>query len=83
VQDGSIESEEKWWGIECEVNRRLALSTLNTETGMAVVFFGVAAAGSKHQCRQATEKEMQRPEGDEITQLCASGVTKEQMCAKH
>jgi hypothetical protein len=62
VQDGSIESEEKWWGIECEVSRRVALSTLNTETGMAVVFFGVAAADGKHQCRPATEKEMQHLE---------------------
>ena len=83
VQDPSIEPAEKWWGIEGEVNRRLGVSTLMTDTVIAVVFLGVSATDGKHQCRPATKEEMQRSETEEFKQLCSSGVTKEQMSAKH
>jgi hypothetical protein len=59
------------------------VSTLDTGNGMAVVFLGVAAADGKHQCRPATEEEMQRPESDEIKRIYDAGITKEQMSAKH
>jgi len=83
VQDPSIEPAEKWWGIEGEVNRRLGVSTLMTDTVIAVVFLGVSATDGKHQCRPATKEEMQQSETEEFKQLCSSGVTKEQISAKH
>ena len=81
-QDFSIEPEEKWWAIECEMNRRLGMSTLHTDEGLALTFLGVSAVDGKHECRPATEEELRAPE-TEFEQLCNSGVTREQMSAKH
>jgi hypothetical protein len=83
VQDSSIASDEKWWGIECAFNWSLGESTLVADTGMAIVFLGLSAANGKHRCRPATKEEMIAPETDEFKQLCNSGVTHEQMSAKH
>ena len=65
VQDSSIASDEKWWGIECEINWSLGESTLVADTGMAIVFLGLSAANGKHRCRPATKEEMMAPETDE------------------
>jgi hypothetical protein len=81
-QDSSIGSEEKWWAIECDLNRRLGLSTLRMEEGLALTFLGVSAADGKHECRPATEEELKTPE-TEFEQLCNSGFTYEQISAKH
>jgi hypothetical protein len=81
-QDFSIEPEEKLWAIECEMNRRLGMSTLHTDEGLALTFLGVSAVDGKHECRPATEEELRAPE-TEFEQLCNSGVTREQMSAKH
>jgi hypothetical protein len=81
-QDSSIEPDEKWWGIECEMNRRLGRSTLDAEEGLALTFLGVSGVDGKHECRPATAEELRAPE-DEFEQLCSTGFTQEQMSAKH
>jgi hypothetical protein len=80
--DSSIEPDEKWWGIECEMNRRLGLSTLHAEEGLAVTFLGVSAVDGEHECRPATAVELIAPE-IEFEQLCRNGFTYEQMSATH
>ena len=81
-QDHSIEYQEKWWGIECEMNRRLGVSTRHGVAGLALTFLGVSAADGKHECRPATELELKTHE-TEFEQLCKVGFTHEQMTAKH
>jgi len=44
VQDSSIASDGKWWGIECAFNWSLGESTLVADRGMAIVFLGLSAA---------------------------------------
>jgi len=46
-QDSSIGSEEKWRAIEYDINRRLGVSTLHMEEGLALTFLGVSAAERK------------------------------------
>ena len=82
VQDPSIGSEERWWGIECDMNPRLGVSTLHVEEGLALMFLDVSAADGKHECRPATKEELKTPE-TEFEQLCNSGFTHEQISAKH
>jgi len=81
-QDSSIGPEQKWWGIECEMNRRLGMSTIQAEEGLALTFLGVSAVDGKHECRPATSEELKAPE-IEFEQLCSTGFTHEQMSAKH
>jgi hypothetical protein len=81
-QDSRIGPEQKWWGIECEMNRRLGMSTLHAEEGLALAFLGVSAVDGKHECRPATAEELRAPE-IEFEQLCRNGFTHEQMSAKH
>jgi hypothetical protein len=81
-QDSSIGPEQKWWGIECEMNRRLGMSTLRAEEGLALALLGVSAVDGKHECRPATSEELKAPE-IEFEKLCSSGFTHEQMSAKH
>ncbi len=70
------------WGIECEMNRRLGMSTLHVEEGLALTFLDVSAVDGKHECRPASAEELSAPE-IEFEQLCSSGFTHEQMSAKH
>jgi hypothetical protein len=80
--DSNIEPVEKWWGIECEINRRLGLSTLDRDEGLALTFVRVSAVDGKHECRPSTSEELRAPD-DEFGELCRTGFTHEQMSAKH
>ena len=80
--DLSIESDEKWRSLECEMNRKLGLSTGHADEGLALTFLGVPAVDGKHECRPATSEELKAPE-IEFEQLCSTGFTHEQMSAKH
>jgi hypothetical protein len=81
-QDSSVGLEQKWWGIETEMNRRLGMSTLHAEEGLALTFLGLSAVDGKHECRPATPEELKASE-IEFEKLCSTGFTQEQMSAKH
>jgi len=81
-QDSSIGPEQKWCGIECEMNRRVGMSTLHAEEGLTLTFLGLSAVDGKHECRPATSEELKTPE-IEFEKLCSTGFTHEQMSAKH
>lgn len=87
-EDVTIGAQAKWWGVECDVFNRTSgewaygrtpqlwqepdprpLDSMPTIGG--VVFLGVVEG--KHQCRPATEEELQRPETDELFQEILTG----------
>jgi len=81
-QDSSIGPEQKWCAIECEMNRRVGMSTLHAEEGLTLTFLGVSAVDGKHECRPATSEELKAPE-IEFEKLCSTEFTHEQMSSKH
>jgi len=78
--DLSVEPHEKWWALECEMNRKLGLSTIDADEGLALRFVGVSDVDGKHECRPATAAELRATRATEIEfeQLC----THEQTSAK-
>jgi len=82
LTSSSIGPEQKWWGIETEMNRRLGMSTLDAEEGLALTFLRLSAVDGKYECRPGTAEELRAPD-IEFEQLCRNGFTHEQFAAKH